>query len=68
MLEFINAKPELSLTEIATELKINLKTASGHVKRLIIAGLIMKRSQGTNIRHKVSSRGLLVLSFLKNLE
>lgn len=68
MLELINANPELSLTEIANELKINLKTASGHVKRLIIAGLIMKKSQGNNIRHKLSIRGVFVLKFLKSLE
>lgn len=68
MLSLIEEKPELSLTEIANELKINLKTTSAHVKRLIVAGLIMKRSQGNNIRHKLSSRGLGVIKFLKSIE
>ena len=41
MLELIGKNPELSLSEIAGELKINLKTSSGHLMRLIVAGMIM---------------------------
>ena len=67
ILDLIYLKPELSLSEIASELKINLKTASGHLKRLIVAGLIMKKSQGNNIKHKLSDRGLSVLNFLRTL-
>jgi len=68
ILDLIERKPELSLSEITSELKINLKTASGHVRRLIVAGLIMKRSQRNNIRHRLSKRGAAVLNFLKILE
>lgn len=66
MLELIGENPELSLTEIAEKLKVNLKTASGHLTRLIVAGMIMKKSNKNTIKHKLSERGELVLKFLKS--
>lgn len=68
MLDLIEKNPELSVREIADSLKINFKTASEHTRRLTIAGLIMKRSQANNIRHKLSERGLTILKFLRTLE
>ena len=68
MLDLIEENPEQSVNEIAKTLRINLKTASSHLKRLIVAGLIMKKSQKQNIRHKLSSRGKYVLTFLRTLE
>lgn len=64
----IEENPEQSVNEIAKALRINLKTSSSHLKRLIIAGLIMKKSQGKNIRHKITKRGLFILTFLRTLE
>ena len=68
MLVLIDANPELSLSEIASKLKFNIKTASGHLRRLIVAGLILKKSEGNNVRHKLSVRGKYILSFLISLE
>lgn len=68
MLDLLDKSPELSLAEIAQTLKINLKTASAHLRRLTVASLIMKRSQGRNIRHKLSDRGVSILTFLRTLE
>lgn len=68
MLDLINSTPELSVDEIAKKLSINYKTASAHLRRLIMAGLIMKRSNGKDIRHKISDRGIFVLTFLRTLE
>lgn len=68
MLDLIKKKPEQSVNEIATALRINIKTASSHLKRLIMAGLIMKKSQGKDILHKISERGMTVLTFLRTLE
>lgn len=68
MLELMNEKPELSVANVAELLKINYKTAADHIRRLTIAGLIMKKSQATSIRHKLTSRGLSVLKFLRTLE
>lgn len=68
MLDLIDLTPELSVDEISKKLNVNFKTASSHLKRLIIAGLIMKRSKGKDIRHKISERGKTVLTFLRTLE
>ena len=68
MLDLIDLTPELSVQEISKKFDINFKTASSHLRRLIIAGLIMKRSQGKDIRHKISERGKNVLTFLRTLE
>ena len=61
MLDLIDSTPELSVFEISKNLKIHYKTASSHLRRLIIAGLILKRSKGKDIRHKVSERGKTIL-------
>ena len=68
ILEFLEKNPELSVIEITQELNMNFKTASEHIRRLAISGLIMKRSDGTNIRHELTERGLKVLKFLRTLE
>ena len=68
ILALLRKKPELSVIEIAEELKINMKTASEHVRRLAIAGLVLKRSAGNAVRHKVTDRGVSVLKFLRTLE
>ncbi|MBI3289933.1 winged helix-turn-helix transcriptional regulator [Candidatus Microgenomates bacterium] len=68
MLELINRKPELSLTEISTELKINNKTASEHIRRLAISGLVLKRNRGVNVLHALSPLGFLILKFISRLE
>lgn len=67
ILELLGNSPELSVGEIARKLKINLKTASEHIRRLAIAGLVLKRYQGSNVRHKVSPLGERVLKFLPRL-
>jgi DNA-binding transcriptional ArsR family regulator len=68
ILETLEKEPELSVLEIAEKLGINLKTASEHIRRLTIAGLIMKRSEGASVRHKLTERGKKVLMFLRTLE
>ena len=68
ILELLEKNPELSVIEITQELNMNFKTASEHIRRLAISGLIMKRSDGTNIRHKLTERGLKVLKSLRTLE
>ena len=68
ILTLLNDIPELSVGEIADRLKINLKTASEHIRRLAISGLVLKRNQGKNVRHKLSDRGVIILTFLRTLE
>ena len=68
ILDLLDSTPELSVGEIAKKLKISLKLASIHTRKLTISGLIMKKSQGKNIRHRVSNRGSFILTFIRTLE
>lgn len=68
MMRLLKSNPELSVDEIATCLKINFKTASEHIRRLAISGLVLKRSDGKSIRHKLTMRAENVLKFLRMLE
>ncbi len=68
ILELLSNKPELSVLEISEKLKINYKTASEHIRRLAISGLVLKRNQEVNVRHKLSPIGKLILIFLRKLE
>lgn len=68
ILELLKKEPELSVTEVAEKLNINFKTASEHIRRLAIAGLVLKRSDGINIRHKLTDRAEDILRFLRILE
>ena len=68
ILELLEKEPELSLTEISWRLKIHLKTASEHTRRLAIAGLVLKRYQGNYVRHALTDRARSILKFLRILE
>ena len=68
MLTLLGGHPELSLLEVAGRLRVNLKTASEHLRRLSVSGLVMKRAAGTAVRHKLTPRGQAVLKFLRTLE
>jgi len=67
ILKLLSEYPELSVAEIANHLKVNFKTSAGHIAKLAIAGLIMKRSDSVSVRHKLTPRGESVLKFLKTL-
>jgi len=67
-MELVEQTPELSLQDISAKLKINIKTGSEHIRRLAIAGLILKRNRGANVLHKLSPQGLIILKFLRKLE
>ena len=68
MLDLMENRPEMSVAGIAEALKINFKTASEHIRRLAIAGLVLKRSDGNSIRHKLTDRAVSILKFLRILE
>ena len=68
ILELLKEKPEISVLDISRILNVNFKTISDHVRRLAIAGFVLKRSDGHSVRHKVTERGLQVLKFLRTLE
>ena len=68
IIRLLHNTPELSVGEITESLRINIKTASEHIRRLAIAGLILKRSEGNTVRHKLTERGESILKFLRILE
>ena len=68
ILELLGKKPEMSVTEIAEKVKSNFKTTSEHIRKMAISGLLMKRSDSKSIRHKLTNRGELILTFLRMLE
>lgn len=68
ILELLKNNPELSVIEIAEGLDINFKTASEHIRRMAIAGLLIKRAAGSSVRHKLTKTGLSILKFLRTLE
>lgn len=68
ILELLGEEPELSVLDISIRLKINFKTASEHIRRLYIAGLVYKRSRTTHVFHTLSPLGFTLLKFLRKLE
>lgn len=68
IMELLDKKPELSVFDIAEELDVNFKTISEHIRRLAIAGIVLKRSDGNSVRHKLTSQGYSILKFLRTLE
>jgi predicted transcriptional regulator len=67
-MDLLESEGELDLQEIARRSAINYKTASEHLRRLTVAGLVMKRAKGRQVLHVLSPRGRKVLTFLRTLE
>ena len=83
MLTLLDERPELSVLEVTAQLRINLKTASEHLRRLAVSGLVMKRAAGTyrnddittatvfdlgvNWRLQPASKSMLISARLENL-
>ena len=68
ILDLLNKEPELSVEDIADRLNIGYENASDHIRKLAVAGLVMKRSDGTSVRHKLTPRAESILIFCKRLE
>jgi len=68
MMFLLSKFPELSVIEISERLRINFKTASEHLRRLVISGMVIKRNAGSSVRHKLTKLGESTLKFLRTLE
>ena len=68
IMELLQKRPEFSVDDIATTLNVHFKTISEHVRRLAIAGLVLKRNQGNYVRHRLTPRAESILKFLRILE
>ncbi len=67
ILEILNKKPELSVGEISENLNKAEKNISQHLLKMMSTGLIMKRNDGKNVRHKLTDKGIIVINFLKKI-
>lgn len=68
LLDLLDRRPELSVQEAAEEVRSDYRTVAEHLRRLTIAGLILKRNQAQTVRHALTDRGRRVLMFLRTLE
>ena len=68
ILELLEQSPELSVTDISEKLKIGYENASDHIRKLAIAGLVMKRNAGPSVLHKLTTRAESILMFCKKLQ
>ncbi|MDO8561271.1 MAG: helix-turn-helix domain-containing protein [bacterium] len=68
MMELLKREPELSVGDISERLDIGYENASDHVRKLAIAGLVLKRNRGTNVLHKLTPRAESILVFCKKLQ
>ncbi|OHA32143.1 MAG: hypothetical protein A2928_00405 [Candidatus Taylorbacteria bacterium RIFCSPLOWO2_01_FULL_45_15b] len=59
---------ELSVDEIAEKTTIGYMNASDHVRKMAIAGLVLKRSDGNSVRHALTPLAKSILVFCKKLE
>ena len=67
ILELLAAHPDLCVGEISEKLQIELKTASEHVRRLALAGLVQKRYKGREVRLRIFGKAKEILAFLDRL-
>ena len=68
IIDLLSQSPDLSIFEMADILKVNFKTISEHVRRLAISGIVIKRNDGSSVRHMLSRTGKSILMFLRTLE
>jgi hypothetical protein len=68
MMGLLETHPDLSLSEVCSILRIGVKTGCEHLRRLAFAGLVLKRYEGRRVRHRLTTRALDILTFLRKLE
>ena len=68
ILDLLKREPELSVDQISDRLTIGYENASDHIRKMAIAGLLLKRSDGPHVRHKLTPRAENVLAFCKKLQ
>ena len=68
ILELLNREPELSVADVSDKLKMGYENASDHIRKLALAGLVMKRNDGPSVLHKLTFRAESILVFCKTLQ
>lgn len=68
IMALLGSGSSLAVFDVANRLRINFRTASEHLRRLHIAGLVTKHSRGAAVEHVLTDRGKIILKFLRTLE
>ena len=68
ILDLLRREPELSVSDVSERLHTGYENTSDHVRKLAIAGLVMKRNDGPSVRHKLTEQGEVILMFCKTLQ
>lgn len=68
ILFMIEKNPDITLEGIVEKLKSNYQTTAEHVRRLSLAGLVLKMYHGRAVGHTISPYGLQVLKMMKNFK
>ena len=68
IMDLLKREPELSVEDISEKLDVGYENASDHIRKLAIAGLVMKRNEGSSVRHRLTPRAESILVFCKKLQ
>jgi DNA-binding transcriptional ArsR family regulator len=63
----LQREPELSVIDIAHRLDVQEGTIGAHMRKLAIAGLVMKRNDSKYVRHALTDRAKIILTSYKML-
>lgn len=67
MLRLLKDQPGLSLDACATQLDMNVKTASEHLRRLALVDMVDKEADGRVVHHTLTDRGEAAVAFIEAL-
>lgn len=67
ILQLLRDQPDLCIGEISEKLQIEIKTASEHVRRLALSGLVTKRHKAREVRLRLADGTRNILAFLDRL-
>ena len=65
VLILLGNESKLSVVDLSEKLKIDYKSLSEHLRKLMLAGLIMKRNDGNFVKHALTTRGKSILQFCR---
>jgi predicted transcriptional regulator len=68
MLFLLDKNPDLSVLAISDRLKSDFKNISAHISKMYNSGLLVKRSMGNTVCHKLTKRGKSILQFVRIIE
>ncbi len=68
ILDLLRREPWLSIDNMCEKLNIGYHNASDHVRKMSIAGLVVKRNEGVVVKHKLTPLAESILVFCKKLK